>query len=87
MKRMVALCVALAGIAAGGCNYDVIDLKYSFDTAHISMPDGTAKTVRVRSWRDYENGDAVQIVDADGTVYLTHYCNVVLVKGERGRAP
>lgn len=32
----------------------------------------------VTQWRDYSNGDEVQVL-VDGKYYLTHYSNVVLV--------
>ena len=43
------------------------------------MPDGTVISGKVDKWWDYENSDMVQ-VEIDGTVYLTHSCNVVLIK-------
>lgn len=78
MKKLIAaICFATV---LSGCNYDLVDLRYTFDTAHIAMPGGETKVVKVKTWKDYDQSDTVQVEDRDGNVYLTHYCNVVLVR-------
>lgn len=42
------------------------------------MPDGSIIRGEVESWRDYEDGDTIQ-VKIDGVSYLTHISNVVLM--------
>lgn len=80
MKRLLAIAVAIALILTlAGCNNGIVDFNQKFDTAIISMPDRTVITGKVDKWWDYENSDMVQ-VEIDGTVYLTHSCNVVLIK-------
>ncbi len=74
-----ALAVA-ALLTLAGCNMGLVDTKLKFDRAVISMPDGTVVSGKVDTWWDYENSDMVQ-VKIDGTVYLTHSGNVVLIKG------
>jgi hypothetical protein len=61
-------------------NRTVFDLVYNYDTAIISLPDGTVKTIEIKEWMDYEDGDQLQITDKDGTVYLVHSTNCVLIK-------
>lgn len=60
-----------------GCGYNkqLIDLNYKFDKAYI---EGIGE-VNIKSWNDYENSDMVQVIANDGTVYLTHSSNVILV--------
>ena len=78
MKKLIIIC--LAALALAGCNYDIVDLRYHFDTAYVSIPGQEPKEVKLRSWKDYDQSDTVQVEDRDGNVYLTHYCNVVLVR-------
>lgn len=80
MKRLLAIAVAIALILTlAGCNNGIVDFNQKFDTAIIYLPDGTVVTGKVDKWWDYENSDMIQ-VEIDGTVYLTHSCNVVLIK-------
>jgi hypothetical protein len=62
-----------------GCNKAIIDTHYKFDRAIIRMPDGSALEVDVKTWSDYD-GEQIQIVAIDGTVYLTSSYNCVLIK-------
>lgn len=82
MKKIIAIimltCVLLTLIGCG--NYQMVDLNYKFDYAYISYGDGTVEKVEVASWRDFEDGDQLQITGTDGTVYLVHSENCVLVK-------
>lgn len=66
-----------------GCgNMDIWDTTYTFHKAIISLPNGEVVEGKVDRWVDYES-DAVQVV-IDGTTYLTHYSNVVLIN-EKGK--
>ena len=60
-------------------NKQLFDFTYSFDTAIISLPDGTIVKGKVDSWTDYEDGDQIQVV-INGTTYLVHSINVALMK-------
>jgi hypothetical protein len=55
-----------------------LDTAYSFTEAVIFRSDGE-QWVTIKSWRDYENSDMIQITLEDGTVYLTHSSNVILI--------
>lgn len=84
MKKFVKVacaCVATAALALSlsGCgNRQLFDTTYTFNEAIISMPDGSVVSGKVSSWRDYEDGDQMQVV-IDGTTYLVHSSNIVLM--------
>ena len=84
MKRIatVILALMLAGgsiFALSGCgNKQIFDTTYTFNKAIISLPDGTVVEGRVDSWRDYEDGDQIQ-VKIDGVTYLVHSSNICLI--------
>lgn len=82
MKRLIASLLTVAALIfiMCSCNYQVVDLNYTFDYAIISYGDGTTKKVEIKSWRDYEEGEQIQITAKDGTVYLVNSMNCVLVK-------
>lgn len=81
MKKIISLALSLLLLCAilTGCgNHQVIDTTYSFERVIISMPDGTVVDGKVDSWKDFEDGDSIQ-VKVDGVTYLTHISNVVLI--------
>ncbi len=59
-----------------GYNKQIIDLNYKFDKAYIE----NIGEIEIKNWNDYENSDMVQVIANDGTVYLTHSSNVILIK-------
>ena len=59
-------------------NRRLIDTKYRFDRAIISLPNGEVVDGKVSSWLDYSDSDVVQIT-VGGKTYLTHYSNVCLI--------
>ena len=56
-------------------NRQIVDTSYTFKKAII---DGVG-TVEVSSWCDYDESDMIQVKAKDGTVYLTHSSNVILI--------
>ena len=60
-------------------NKDMLDTNYTFDRAIIKMPDGTVEEVEIEQWGDYE-GEQIQIIAKDGTIYLVNSVNCVLIK-------
>lgn len=81
MKKRVALIIFLAIIliSCTGCyNKQFVDMTYHYDRAIIYLPNGEIVEGRVTSWRDFEDGDSIQI-KIDGKTYLTHICNVCLI--------
>lgn len=86
MKKRILSMLAAALIVGGaalvlltGCNKQLVDTTYSYDTAVISLPDGTTVRGIVESWKDYGDGDQIQ-VKVDGDMYLVHSANVALIK-------
>ena len=74
--------LAVCGLASGlltGCNVDLIDTNFTYDYAIINTQDDVIR-VPVKQWKDYEDGDQIQIISADdGTVYLVNSVNCTLV--------
>lgn len=74
----VAMIIIAAGIFLTACNYDVIDLTYQYNYAYIQLQNGEVVEGRVESWRDYEDGEQLQVV-IDGVTYLTNSYNCTLI--------
>lgn len=74
---LLALMFILAAVLSG-CNRQIIDVTYSFDKAIISLPNGEIVEGKVDSWKDYDDGDQIQ-VKVNGITYLVHSENVVLI--------
>lgn len=81
MKKFALILALVACVMFTGCNVQVIDTTYTFDYAYISLPNGECVEGKVDSWRDYEDGDQLQIV-IEGKTYLTDTTRAVLVKKE-----
>ncbi len=65
-------------LALSSCgNKQFLDTTYTFNRAIVSLPDGSVVEGKVSSWNDYD-GDQLQVV-IDGTTYLLHASNVVLI--------
>lgn len=78
-KRIFAAAFALAlCLMLAGCNKQMVDTTFKFDRAVIGLPNGEVVTGEVQSWKDYEDGDQIQ-VKIDGVAYLVHSSNVVLI--------
>ena len=84
MKKLILMgvCVLLLTIICAcfySCNYQMVDTTYKFDRAIINLPNGEVVEGPVDSWKDYEDGDQIQ-VKVNGKTYLIHSANVVLIK-------
>lgn len=83
MKKIFSIVVAVAMVLCiaatlSGCNKQVFDTTYNFKTAIISLPNGNVVEGKVDSWRDYEDGDQIQ-VKIDGVTYLVHSSDICLM--------
>lgn len=80
MKKFIALFLALILTACilCGCNKQLIDLTYKFDSAIICLPNGDIVEGNVDSWTDYDDGDQIQVV-INGKTYLVHSSDIVLM--------
>ena len=84
MKMIKRVCIAasalLVCVACSGCgNKDMFDTNYTFDRAIIALPNGEVVEVEIDKWTDYEDGNQIQIITEDGTVYLTSTLNCTLI--------
>lgn len=78
-KPLLALILSLLLFALSACgNKQIFDTTYTFTRAILSLPDGTVISGEVESWRDYDDGDQIQ-VKIDGVTYLVHSSNCVLI--------
>lgn len=81
MKKIIALTLALLMLLClVSCgNYDTFDTVYTYNYAIVSFPDGEVKRIEIDKWSDYE-GEQIQIIAKDGTVYLVNSNNCILVR-------
>ena len=85
MKKKIlgVLLVAMMMLSMVGCgNMDMLDTNYTYNMAIIDLANGESIEVEVKQWRDYENGEQLQIITPDGTVYLTSSYNCTLIRAE-----
>lgn len=80
MKKKLTILLAGVGclLMLGGCNKQIIDVTFSFEQAIIELPNGEIIEGKVESWKDYEDGDQIQ-VKIDGKTYLVHSSDIVLI--------
>lgn len=85
MKKFIAIiiaiviCLSVGLMGCAGYNKTIVDLNYHFDRAIIQLANGEVVEVKVKQWSDYD-GEQVQIVAEDGTVYLTSSFRCDLIK-------
>lgn len=81
IKKRIALVImlVLAVLLLASCgNKDVFDTVRTYHEAIVYMPDGSIVRGPVRNWRDYDDGDQIQVRVNDVT-YLVHSSNIVLM--------
>lgn len=79
MKKIFVIISSIVMILSmTGCNRQIIDTTFSYNRAIIHLPDGTVIDGKVQSWKDYEDGDQIQ-VKIDGVTYLVDCMNIVLI--------
>ena len=83
-KKLLAAILALGmALSLAGCgNRQMIDLTYSYKYAIISLPNGEIIEGKVESWKDFEDGDQLQIT-VDDVTYLVHATDAALMTEER----
>jgi hypothetical protein len=79
MKTLMFTAVAALLFVSGCGNMDMFDTNFTFDTAIVKWPDGSVKTIKIRQWTDYQ-GEQIQIIGKDGTIYLVNSMNAVLIR-------
>ena len=73
---IIVLCLTLTACQIGNRKIG-IDATQTFRWAIIQLGNGELIEGPVDSWRDFNEGDSVQIT-IKGVTYLTHYANVIL---------
>lgn len=83
-KKLLAAILALGmALSLAGCgNRQMIDLTYSYKYAIISLPNVEIVEGKVDSWKDFEDGDQLQIT-VDDVTYLVHATDAALMTEER----
>lgn len=80
-KKLLIIGTALCIGALAGCgNQTFIDTNYTYDRAIIKLANDEVIEVEVKEWRDYEDGEQLQIITPDGTVYLTSSTRCDLIR-------
>ena len=78
-KRMLlTIFIILSIFALTSCNYQAIDLTFSYDYAIIKLQNGKVIEGEVQKWRDYEDGEQLQVTINEVT-YLTNSFNCTLI--------
>lgn len=79
-RRLLILAMALGTVlGVTGCNYQTVDTTYKYDYAIIKLANDEIVEGKVESWRDFEDGDSVQ-VKINGETYLVHQTDATLIK-------
>ncbi len=76
-KKIFSLGIILSVILLTGCNQDILDTNYTFDTVKCDY-NGDKFELKIDSWNDYE-GEQLQI-KSDGKVYLLSANNCYMIK-------
>jgi uncharacterized lipoprotein NlpE involved in copper resistance len=77
MKKLIVVIASVFCLAGCG-NRQLIDTNYSFNKVVISLNDDVTIKGEVESWRDFDDGDMIQVT-VNGKTYLTHSSNVILI--------
>ena len=80
MKKLFVLFMAgvLVCCMTGCGNRTLFDTTYSFERAIVCLPNGELIEGEVTNWRDYSDGDQIQVT-INGETYLVHSSNIVLI--------
>lgn len=78
MKKIIVLILIVTTLLTGCGNYQVVDFQYSFNYAVLKLQNGEVIEGKVESWRDYEDGEQLQ-VKINGVLYLTNSYNCTLM--------
>ena len=79
MKIIKILLLAIPVLLLTGCNKQIIDFEYSYDKA-VCVVGNETKEIEIKKWKDYDDGEQIQIISKDGKTYLMSMNNCTLVK-------
>lgn len=77
---LVMLFVIVLVLMLTACNKQLIDLDLKYTRAYIKIGEEW-RDVEIKSWKDYDNGEQLQIKLNDDTVILTSSINCILYNG------
>ncbi len=76
-KYIKLLIIPIVVLILCGCNYEIIDTKYTFDKA-ICNYGGDKFELKIDKWTDYDDGEQIQ-VKSNGKTYLLSANNCYLI--------
>ena len=76
-KKIMVLCLFVLIFLITGCNYQIIEFKYTYNKA-ICNYDGDKFELVIDKWRDYD-GEQLQVI-SNGKTYLISANKCYLVK-------
>lgn len=81
MKKLLKIGILSTAtlLLATGCNKDLLDTNYTYDYALCNHPQMPEK-IDIYKWKDYEDGEQIQIISTDGKTYLVNSMYCVLIK-------
>lgn len=79
MKIKKILFILLSLIVLTGCQYQWVDIDLNYTKVHIYK---TNKCYEINTWRDYENGEQLQVeIKGKGKILISSY-SCFLVKND-----
>lgn len=78
MKKLVILILTVVMLLTGCGNYQTFDFQYTYNYAIIKLQNGEIIEGSIESWRDYADGEQLQ-VKVNGVLYLTNSYNCTLM--------
>ena len=77
MKKIILAILAVAALALTGCNKQIVDFNYKFKKVHVFE---TQQCYEINSWKDYSDGDQIQVgIKGYGKV-LFHSNQIALIE-------
>jgi len=77
-KAMLLVAMIVASFSLTACNYQMVDLQYKYNKVHIN----NTGCFEIKSWRDYDGSEQIQVTLKDDSVMLISSLNCVLIKGK-----
>lgn len=78
MKKLaIILFIISTAIIMTECNKQIVDLTYNYTYGYVELPNGECVEGEISTWKDYDDGDQIQVV-INGITYFTDTTRVVL---------
>ena len=77
LKNKIAVALSALFLKPKYFNTDTV-LQKCVHGSYVELPNGTVVEGKVQSWKDFDDGDQIQVT-IDGKTYLTNSTRVVLV--------